>query len=175
MDRVDVPSTATVNARGIPRAPFIDDATIAATVDVEQPLAGMQEMLSKYRFMESNTSQKQLSLEGKIPELAKTLETLELLQASTDIDTTFELSDTLYAHASVPATSKVMLWLGANVMLEYTTDEAQRLIEDKLRSAERSLAEAREDLDWLRDQTTVTEVNIARLHNHGVLLKRQKA
>ena len=94
MDRVDVPSTATVNARGIPRAPFIDDATIAATVDVEQPLAGMQEMvnsrwerwltlqLSKYRFMESNTSQKQLSLEGKIPELAKTLETLELLQVA---------------------------------------------------------------------------------------------
>ena len=65
-----------------------------------------------------------------------------------------------------------MLRRQANVMLEYTTDEAQRLIEDKLRSAERSLAEAREDLDWLRDQTTVTEVNIARLHNHGVLLKR---
>jgi len=32
--------------------------------------------------MESNTSQKQLSLEGKIPELAKTLETLELLQVT---------------------------------------------------------------------------------------------
>ena len=57
-------------------------------------------------------------------------------------------------------------------MLEYTTDEAHRLIEDKLRSAERALSDAREDLDWLRDQTTVTEVNIARLHNHGVLLKR---
>lgn len=159
----------------------------------------LTQQLSKYRFMESSTTQKQLSLESKIPELARTLETLELLQvrieraftrrqlaqASSDIETTFELSDTLYAHASVPATSKVMLWLGvrgralestltgqADVMLEYTTDEAHRLIEDKLRSAERALSDAREDLDWLRDQTTVTEVNIARLHNHGVALKR---
>lgn len=80
-----------------------------------------------------------------------------------------------------------MLWLGvrlfqalsgsieqrqANVMLEYTTDEAHDLIEDKLASARRALAAAEEDLDWLRDQATVVEVNIARLHNHGVLAKR---
>jgi hypothetical protein len=71
------------------------------------------------------------------------------------IETTFELNDTLYAKAEVPPTEEVYLWLGANVMLAYPIDEAEELLEGKLKAAKTSLANCEEDLDFLREQVTV--------------------
>lgn len=76
---------------------------------------------------------------------------------STDIDTHFELNDTLYARASIsPAdTEEVYLWLGANVMLSYPIAEAEDMLQDKLAAAQQSLANCEEDLEFLREQVTV--------------------
>lgn len=75
----------------------------------------------------------------------------------TDIDTNFELNDTLYARASIaPADAEeVYLWLGANVMLSYPIAEAEDMLRDKVAAAERSLANCEEDLEFLREQVTV--------------------
>jgi prefoldin subunit 5 len=82
-----------------------------------------------------------------------------LVQASpdTDLETNFELNDTLYARASVSPTDmeEVYLWLGANVMLAYPLDEAETMLADKLTAAESSLAHCEEDLEFLREQITV--------------------
>lgn len=48
----------------------------------------------------------------------------------------------------------------ANVMLEYNIDEAQALLEKNLSTASRNLETLEEDLDYLRDQGTTTEVSI---------------
>ncbi len=48
----------------------------------------------------------------------------------------------------------------ANVMLEYDIDEAQALLEKNLATASRNLDSLEEDLDFLRDQFTTTEVSI---------------
>lgn len=48
----------------------------------------------------------------------------------------------------------------ANVMLEYDIDEAQALLEQNLSTASRNLETLEEDLDFLRDQFTTTEVSI---------------
>lgn len=48
----------------------------------------------------------------------------------------------------------------ANVMLEYDIDEAQTLLEKNLGTASRNLESLEEDLDFLRDQFTTTEVSI---------------
>lgn len=48
----------------------------------------------------------------------------------------------------------------ANVMLEYDIDEAQSLLEKNLATASRNLESLEEDLDFLRDQFTTTEVSI---------------
>lgn len=84
---------------------------------------------------------------------------LLLLQANpdTDLETNFELNDTLYARASVsPAEmEEVYLWLGANVMLAYPLDEAEKMLSEKLTAAESSLAHCEEDLEFLREQITV--------------------
>lgn len=50
-------------------------------------------------------------------------------------------------------------------MLLYPLQEAIDLLDVKLKSAKKSLEETIEDLEWLREQVTVMEVNFARVHN----------
>lgn len=89
-------------------------------------------------------------------------------ESTSSLETRFLLADNLYCKASVPPTDKVCLWLGANVMLEYDIDEAQALLEKNLLTATKNLDSLEEDLDFLRDQFTTTEVNMARVYNWDV-------
>ena len=75
---------------------------------------------------------------------------------SDPLEATFELNDTLYAKALVPPTEEVYLWLGANVMLSYPIEEAESLLEAKLSAAKQNLVNCEEDLDFLREQITVS-------------------
>lgn len=59
-------------------------------------------------------------------------------------------------------------------MLSYPPAEAQKLLTDKLSTAEQSLTNTKQDLLFLREQITTTEVNIARLYNHDVKLRRER-
>lgn len=65
----------------------------------------------------------------------------------------------------MPPTDEVYLWLGANVMLAYPIDEAEELLEGKLKAAKTSLANCEEDLDFLREQVTVS---LKPSREHGV-------
>lgn len=88
------------------------------------------------------------------------MEELSLIVQSnpnSDLETNFELNDTLYARASIsPADAEeVYLWLGANVMLAYPLGEAESMLAEKLSAAELSLGHCEEDLEFLREQITV--------------------
>lgn len=76
------------------------------------------------------------------------------------METTFELNDTLYAKAEVPPTEEVYIWLGANVMLAYPMDEAETLLAERLSKAKKSLEDCEEDLEFLREQITVSRHSI---------------
>lgn len=56
----------------------------------------------------------------------------------------------------MPPTEEVYLWLGANVMLSYPIEEAESLLEAKLSAAKQNLVNCEEDLDFLREQITVS-------------------
>ena len=85
------------------------------------------------------------------------------------------MSDNIWAKAKIPnETGKVGLWLGANVMVEYSYDDALKLLAKNLASAEERLAEADSDIDYLKDQITTSEVNIARIYNSGLAIKQRK-
>ncbi|MCO5593851.1 hypothetical protein L7F22_047869 [Adiantum nelumboides] len=86
----------------------------------------------------------------------------------------FELAEGLYAQALIPETQTVCLWLGANVMLEYNCDEAEALLRKNLENAHISLQAIIEDMQFLRDQVTITEVTIARVFNWDVHQRRKK-
>ncbi|KAJ6020634.1 Prefoldin subunit 3 [Penicillium herquei] len=178
------PVTAQTNARGIPVAPFIDnvDEYVSSRAEVEGTLRRFQEMISKYQFMEVNSQKRGQGLREKIPDIKKTLEMVRFLKLrkesnpDTDIETNFELNDTLYARASIsPAdTEEVYLWLGANVMLAYPLDEAENMLAEKLSAAETSLANCEEDLEFLREQITTLEVATARVYNWDVVQRRKE-
>lgn len=53
-------------------------------------------------------------------------------------------------------------------MLEYPIEEAKQLLESKLGSARISLAQVEEDLEYLKEQITTMEVNMARVYNDDV-------
>lgn len=135
-------------------------------------LKKLDEQYQKYKFLELNLAQKKRRLKSQIPEIKQTLEILKHMQKKKDsthpMETRFLLADNLYCKASVPPTDKVCLWLGANVMLEYDIDEAQALLEKNLSTATKNLDLLEEDLDFLRDQFTTTEVNMARVYNWDV-------
>jgi hypothetical protein len=87
----------------------------------------------------------------------------------------FQLCESLYATARIKKQQHIGLWLGANVMMEYTLDEAEDLLTSNLATAQASLVEVDTGLSFCREQLTTTEVNIARVYNYDVQLRRQVA
>jgi prefoldin subunit 5 len=130
----------------------------------------MNELYQKYKFMETQLIRGRESLKVKTPDIKKTLEMVRLLKEKhakeESMQTNFLISDNVWAKATIPnTTGKVGLWLGANVMIEYSYDEALGLLEKNLVNAEIRLRSTEEDLNFLKDQITTTEVNIARVYN----------
>uniref|UniRef100_A0A1A8E9N5 Prefoldin subunit 3 n=1 Tax=Nothobranchius kadleci TaxID=1051664 RepID=A0A1A8E9N5_NOTKA len=161
---------------GIPEAVFVEDVDsfmkLPGNETADSALRKLDEQYQKYKYMELNLSQKKLRLKNQIPQITQTLEILRHMQKKKEtterMETHFLLADNVYCKASVPPTDKVSLWLGANVMLEYDINEAQALLEKNLSTASRNLETLEEDLDFLRDQFTTTEVNMARVYNWDV-------
>eukprot|EP00002_Diphylleia_rotans_P002575 TRINITY_DN1161_c0_g1_i1.p1 TRINITY_DN1161_c0_g1~~TRINITY_DN1161_c0_g1_i1.p1 ORF type:complete len:149 (-),score=38.28 TRINITY_DN1161_c0_g1_i1:300-746(-) len=112
------------NPRGIPRARFVEnlDSFLASEDSADSALKKMQELYSKYKLMEGQLTQKRKALKQKIPEIVKSLESVRLLKAKKEetepVQTTFSLSDNVFAHAEVDAANDVVcLWLGVSVIL----------------------------------------------------------
>ena len=59
-------------------------------------------------------------------------------------------------------------------MLSYPPAEAKSLLQDKLNTASTNLENTKQDLLFLREQITTTEVNVARLYNHDVKVRRER-
>jgi len=172
-------SSQPANPRGIPQAIFISDVgefMSKSGSNVDDVLGKFQEQYSKYKFAESSFTQKKMSLRLKIPEIKRTLETIEFLSSRTNdsppISTHYELNDGLFAHAIIEKPSSVCLWLGANVMVEYSFEEARALLTRNMEGANTQLAQYTEDLEFLKEQITTTEVNIARVYNWDVTQRR---
>ena len=173
-----VPPDGQLSFSGIPTAEFIEDVDshMAAEEVAESQLKVLDERHQKYKFMETNLINRRRRLKGQIPDIKSSLILIEHLreksESKEEIESHFLISDQAYSKAVIPPTNKVCLWLGANVMLEYPLDEAEQLLKKNLDSAESSIQQTAFDLDFLRDQMTITEVTMARLYNWDVK-KRQ--
>ncbi|CZR57469.1 related to prefoldin subunit 3 [Phialocephala subalpina] len=179
-DKEEKKDLAPTNPRGIPYAPFVDKVEdyVTSRADVEKTLKKFQEMISKYQFMEQSQQRRAAGIQGRIPDIQKTLDTVKFLKTrkpgSDPIEATFELNETLYAKAEIPPTDEVYLWLGADTMLAYPIDEAEELLSSKLATNKTNLANCEEDLDFLREQITTMEVATARVYNWDVTMKRKE-
>merc|ERR1719145_518261 len=124
--------------------------------------------------MQTSLSAQRSSLRTKLPDITSALETVNHLvekreKADSDgSEYTYQLSENIWSKAMVKPSDSVCLWLGANCMLEYTLEEAVELLRTNEANAKTTLKTLDEDVAFLRDQITTTEVNIARTHNLGV-------
>lgn len=123
----------------------------------DKVLRRLDEQHSKYKLMEYNIGARRRKLRLQIPDLAKSLEMVDILRAQNeDKETQFLLSEQVFLKATVPPTKAVCLWLGANVMLEYPLDEAEVLLKQNMESAETNLKCLEHDQDFLRYGTKKT-------------------
>ncbi|XP_021859201.1 prefoldin subunit 3 isoform X2 [Spinacia oleracea] len=151
-------STEVVERRGIPAAAFVEDVQTylnKSDLDVNSALASFQERLQQYKLVEMKLLAQQRDLQ---PLLAD-----------------FEVSEGIFSRACIEDSDSVCLWLGANVMLEYSCEEANTLLQKNLENAKASLEVLVGDLQFIRDQTTITQVTIARVYNWDVHQRRRQA
>lgn len=117
----------------------------------DKVLKRLDEQHSKYKLMEYNITARRRKLKIQIPDLAKSLEMIDILrEQAEDKETQFLLSEQVFLKTTVQPTKTVCLWLGANVMLEYPLDEAEVLLKQNMESAEQNLKCLEHDQDFLR-------------------------
>lgn len=169
---------------GIPTAVFFEDVPAVVGENQAPALIDKLSALSqKYRFFEEKLVKSKDSLQEKIAEVERALKAVKTLQEKSSrcgdnadhVQTHFELSDGIYVRAAIPPTETVCLWLGANVMVEYSHQEAVDLLTNNLASAQKSLSETHADISYLRDQLNTTDVNLSRVYNHHVQSVRNAA
>ena len=168
------------NTAGIPSAKFIEDPadflqilpdsdSSDSTQKLDATLNIMQSLLQRYKFMETNLAKNLNTYKEKIPTITRALEAVKhLMQCREEnkvLDVHFNLANNVYSEAKVTPEGKVALWLGVNVMLEYTYEEALDLLNDNLTKATAKLEETRNNYAFLREQIITTEVNIARIYS----------
>ncbi|KAJ4969256.1 hypothetical protein NE237_015957 [Protea cynaroides] len=173
--------SAVSERRGIPGASFVEDVQSYLTqlgLDVNSALAFLQERLQQYKLVEMKLLAQQRDLQAKIPDIEKCLDIVATLQdkkgAGEALIADFEVSEGIYSRARIEECDYVCLWLGANVMLEYPCEEAVALLQNNLENARASLEVLVGDLQFLRDQVTITQVTIARVYNWDVHQRRSR-
>ncbi|KAF5464782.1 hypothetical protein F2P56_014834 [Juglans regia] len=185
-------SPGVTERRGIPGAQFVEDVQTYLTqsgLDVNSALAFLQERLQQYKLVEMKLLAQQRDLQAKIPDIVKCLDVVATLQSKKGtgegLITDFEVSEGIYSRARIEDTDSVCLWLGANVMfihvayhicrfefLSVFMVQAATLLQKNLDNAKASLEVLVADLQFLRDQVTITQVTIARIYNWDVHQRR---
>ena len=166
----------------IPKAEFIEDldAFMAKEGSAEVSIEKLQRLYQALKFIEQKLTQRRAQLKHKLPDMESTFSSLKQMEAQAalgePLTTHYELAQSVFAKAKVPVheNDKVCLWLGANVMLEYPRGEAILLLENNLKNAKQALVTVNDDMGYLRDQITTTEVNMARVFNWDVKERRKK-
>ena len=153
---IPITEDSDLNSKKIPKVVFIENTEAWVEKYTDDALfSQMNELYQKYKFMEQNLMRARQSLRVKLPDIKKTLEMVAMMSSKyhgeeKEVTTNFLLSDNIWAKARIPNTSgKVGLWLGANVMVEYSYEEAIKLLGKNLHNAEMKIKETEEDLYFI--------------------------
>ena len=174
------------------KAPFIEDMAkfVEEQGGRENAMMHLQKTYKELKQLEQSLALRKANLATKLPDLEETLNAVKHLQAQRDArkeqaaedrkeqHVRYELGESgIYAEAVLAedAFDRVNLWLGANVMMEYSIDEAVELLSGNLKSARETIDSINNDLDIIKERTVTMEVNIARLYNHEVAMRKQQA
>lgn len=167
------------NTRGVPTMIFVDN--VEAWIEKytgERILEDLNSYLNKFKYMEANILKHNEGVKLKIPDMEKALEVMEYMakkksETQDPLKVDYMVSNNLWAKAEIEIPDNVFLWLGADIMCEYTQEEAKALLNENKEKALSQLKNNEEDLDFVKDQITVCEVNTTRIYNE--IVKRKQA
>lgn len=94
-------------------------------------------LFSKFKFTEGQFLKYKSTAKVKLPEIRRAIDLIQHISKTEGaLETRFQISDGLYGLAEIPEGSKkVGLWLGAEVMVEYNLEEAEKLLQSNLEKA----------------------------------------
>jgi len=142
-----------------------------------------------YRRVEASLQAKRTRLLAKLPEISRARAAVAALRESLGedeneeeetaksppIDLDFCVAEQVYSRATLDRRrlreGGVALWLGAGVSVEYKLPEAQALLEANESAAKSNIRTNGEDLDFVRDCITTTQVSISRVYNWDMASK----
>ncbi|KAK4525044.1 hypothetical protein GAYE_SCF07G2949 [Galdieria yellowstonensis] len=173
----------------VPTAKFLEDIdkVIEEQGGTSAVFQALEQLYTRYKILDSSLTRQKKSFQEKIPDLTNALQVIRWLQqrptapsqetgssaSEEETETTFELADNIYATAIVTKKDPqvVYLWLGANVMVEYSLEEAESLLKENLDGARDKIQQLEKELSFLREQMTTTEVNISRVYSKHLKIK----
>ncbi|KAM3721521.1 putative prefoldin subunit [Dirofilaria immitis] len=166
--------------QGVPTAEVMEDVEAylrkEGNIGIEEGIRRLEAIYRKYKQVEQQLIEQKLRLVSKLPDLKKSVEVVNHLEEKSKknevVEVTHLLSDHVYQRVKTDSLDKVLLWLGSNVMVEFSLSEARCILEDNYKSAEDGVMKYEKELAFLKDQITTTEVNMAHVYNYGI---RQKA
>lgn len=172
------------NEKNIPGMTFIEDIPDwCRKYGAEQLVEELNVFHNKYKYMEAQTQKHSDSIKLKIPDIEKAIESVVFLKEKYDeqkkvnqqenLNVDFMVAHNLWAKAEVPVNETVYLWLGADILCEYSHEEALALLNKNLSNAKVTLKSNETTIDFLRDQITVCEVNISRAYNEYLELQKK--
>ena len=158
----------------------IDDYLETKKLNLDEASETIKEDFRKYKIMEESFSVQKAKMQESIADYKKSLAALEMLDEEKkknkkSIELTYKLDENIYAKSVVEDFDKVCVWLGANVMVEYGREEAKEMLLKNLKNIERVYGEVDEELGFIQDQITTTEVNLAHLHNFSIQQQQQSS
>jgi prefoldin subunit 5 len=163
--------------RKLPEIMFIEDVPkFVKKYGKEAVIENLNHAYNKFKFTESQFQNYKTTVAKKVPEINRSLELIKAMLKKKDEENQikFQLSDGLFVEGTVPKGNKtVALWLGSDVMVEYSLEEGIELLQNNLDKAEYSIKTYNEDLEFLKEQITCCEVNMSRVHNHIISLDEQ--
>ncbi|CAI2352545.1 unnamed protein product [Caenorhabditis sp. 36 PRJEB53466] len=165
--------------RGVPKCERIVDVVKWLTknkLSVEDAEEATREKYNRYRNVEMTMSAQKARMCGKIPEFDNNIGLIDMLIAKRDANepfvTSFKISEDVYLKAVAKKPEGVTLWVGSDLMVEYGLEEAKQMLQTNRASVQIIADELILDMEYLKDQLTMTEVNLACIINYGVRKRR---
>eukprot|EP01133_Synstelium_polycarpum_P016020 gene16020-19068_t len=164
------------SASNIPSVAFIENVEeYLKDRDLEVTFKTLQEGYSKYKYFESKLTNNVSILTNRSKQLQETMEIVDRIASKQDdtFSMNYELSEGVFSSAEITQPKSVYLWLGANVMLEYSFEEAKQVLTRNKLSVDKQLQDTIQDLGFVKDQITTTDVNVSRVYNYDVIQRRK--
>lgn len=182
-DKSEAAQTQAPAGAHVIKAKFIDNMEeyVKESGSIEAAMGQLQTSYRELKYLEASLQQRKNSLAVKVPEIENTLSALVHLRKEREEPAAegkgtlvnYELADGIQATARVQTPcEKVYLWLGANVMMEYPAAEAEELLRGNIDGAKKTIEQCDKDLEAIKSHIVTMEVNIARLFNYDVKMRK---